>query len=171
MDEDAVTQTWVEVDPSGCYLDAGPEALEAFGVTRDELRRHRVGDFAPAGLGPIHLALFLWVVRQGNDFGGGSSTIVGKDGRVTRVRCTAIEPAGEQWVVRLTPEQGDAVPPSTDAVAAVLDAWRRAERDIEAHAREEPAFALAMEAARSLRGVYQFVVREKTALLERVEQA
>jgi hypothetical protein len=44
----------------------------------------------------------------------------------------------------------------------VLDAWRAAERDIES-TNSDPEYSLARTVAASLRGIYQFVVDEKTA--------
>jgi PAS domain-containing protein len=168
MDGDA-TGAIVEADADGRYLDANEPALALFGVSRDELRRHRVGDFAPSGLGPIHHALFRWVAQTGHDFGGGTSTVVRPDGTCVRVECPSIEPCGETFRIRLEAQSGDSVPPHSEAVAAVLEAWREAEREIAANGRSEPEYALAREAADSLRDIYQFVVRGKQAALAAVD--
>ncbi len=160
VDSDAGVSTFVEVDDEGRYIDAPPEALAVFGVTLDELRRRRVGDFAPSGLGPIHRALFLWVARQGEDFGGGRSTIVSPDGRATPVECTRIERRGDRYRISLTIGTAKSDAPHTDAIAAVLEAWRQAERQIAA-GESSPEYELAKSAAEALREVYQTVAKEK----------
>lgn len=162
MTSETGVTTWVDVDEQGRYVDAGLEALEAFGVPLDELRRRRVGDFAPHGLGPIHRALFLWLVRHGRDFGGGESTIAGADGRMTPIRCTSIDRIGDRYRLALTIESGEPVPPHSHALASVLDAWREAERDLSGGP-SDPDYDLARTVAASLRDIYQFVVSEKTA--------
>ncbi len=168
MGEDA-TGAIVEADADGRYLDANDAALELFGVGRDELRRHYVGDFAPEGLGPIHRALFVWAARTGHDFGGGTSTLVRPDGNEVRVDCPSIEPSGDTFLIRLEAQEGEPVPPHSEVVASILEAWREAERDIKDAGRDAPEFELARTAAASLRNIYQFVVREKTAALARLD--
>lgn len=153
----------VLVDGDGRYLDAPPDALALFGVSLEELRQRRVGDFAPQGLGPIHRALFLWVARQGDDFGGGTSTIVTPDGRSTAVECTAIEPEGNGFRVDLRVCAEGWNGPHTDAIASVLDAWRRAERLMAAGNASDPDYDLARRAADALRDVYQAVAVGKSA--------
>lgn len=155
-------QAFVEVDADGRYVEADDEALVVYGVDLEELRQRRIGDFAVAGLGPIHRALFLWVARNGHDFGGGDSTVVSPDGRQTPIRCTSIRRCGDRFRIEFTVVAGDAVPPHSHALAAVLDAWRAAERDIES-TDSDPDYSLARTVAASLRGIYQFVVDEKTA--------
>jgi hypothetical protein len=158
-DERAVT-TSVEVDREGRYLDAPAEALDLFGVSLDELRAHRVGDFARPGLGPIHRALFLWVVRSGRDFGGGESTVVSADGVETPVECTSIQPVGDRYRVNLTVLSGEPRSVQTRAIASVLDAWREAEREI-AQGASDPDYDLARDAANALSDVYQAVAAKK----------
>jgi len=168
MDGDA-TEAILKADAEGRYLEANGAALDLFGVDLTELRRHRVGDFAPSGLGPIHHALFRWVAQTGHDFGGGTSTIARPDGTSVRVDCPSIEPHGETFRIRLERTDGISVPPHSDAVASVLDAWREAEREIAAAGRTEPEYDLARQAASSLRDIYQFVVREKEAAFAAVD--
>ena len=168
MDGDA-TAAIVEADADGRYLDANDEALALFGVSREQLRRHRVGDFAPEGLEAIHLALFRWVAHTGHDFGGGTSTIVRPDGTALRVDCPSIERHGDRFVIRLEAQGAESVPPHSEAVASVLDAWREAEREIAAAGRSDPQYAVARKAADSLRDISQFVVREKQAALAAVD--
>ena len=163
------TEGIVEADADGRYVGANDVALELFGVDADELRRHRVGDFAPEGLGPIHLALFRWVAHTGHDFGGGTSTIVRPDGTAVRVDCPSIRPHGDRFLIHLEAQSAESVPPHSDAVASVLDAWREAEREIVAAGRTEPEYAVARKAAESLRDIYQFVVREKQAAFAAVD--
>lgn len=153
----------VLVDDDARYVDAPPEALELFGVSLEELRQRRIGDFAPQGLGPIHRALFLWVARQGDDFGGGRSTVVRPDGGSTTVECTAIEPVGDGYRVDLRPVAEPSSGPHTDAIASVLDAWRRAERLMAAGNASDPDYDLARRAADALRDVYQAVAVGKSA--------
>ena len=152
--------TYVDADEDGRYVDAPPEALAVYGVTLEELRQHRIGDFAPEGLGPIHRALYRWVTTRGRDFGGGGSSIVAPDGRSTPVDCTSITKVGDRYRIAFTVGDPDAPPPHRNAVASILDAWREAERDLEqgpAHA----DFELARTVAASLRGMYQTVVAER----------
>ena len=159
---DAPASTWVEVDEQGRYLDASDDALAIFGVSLDELRLRRVGDFAPRGLGSIHRALFLWVARQGNDFGGGSSTIVRPDGRSACIQVTSIERRADRYRLTLAAGTGAATAPHTAAIAPVLEAWRLAERQV-AVGEEGPDRELAKHAAEALRDVYQVVATEKSA--------
>jgi len=154
--------TFIVVDDDGRFVDAPPEALRLYGVTLEELREHRIGDFAPEGIGPIHRALFLLVARHGRDYGGGSSTIVGRHGEATRVRCTSIEPDGDRYRIALDVEPGRSAPPHSEAIASVLEAWRQAERDI-AGGLDDPDFDVATKAAASLRDIYHFIVDQRTA--------
>jgi hypothetical protein len=161
-DEKPPLATYVEADHEGQYVDAPPEALAVYGVTLEELRRHRIGDFAPDGLGPIHRALYRWVTTRGRDFGGGASSVVAPDGRTTPVDCTSITKVGDRdrYRIAFTVGDPDAPPPHRSAVASILDAWREAERDLDqgpAHA----DFDLARTVAASLRDMYQTVVAER----------
>ena len=149
----------VEVDEDGSYLDASPEALEAYGVTLQELRSHRVGDFAPEGLGPIHRALFRWVAVTGHDFGGGSGTIIAPDGRATAVECTSIKGVNGRYRIEMTIIGPDSPPTRGRAVASILDAWRTAERELENGPSHED-FDLARTVAASLRTMYQSAVAD-----------
>lgn len=152
--------TYVEVDDDGRYLDAHPDALELFGVSLDELRRHRVGDFARPGFGPIHWALFLFVVRSGRDFGGGESTLVTADGRETAVACPSIEKLGDRYRVHLTVLSKEPGEVQTRALASVLDAWREAERHL-AKGDWLPDYDAAEAAAKALADVYKRVSATK----------
>jgi hypothetical protein len=162
---EAGLSTWVDVDEEGRYVAAPDEALAMFGVTPDELRQHRVGDFAPSGLGPIHRALFLWVVRSGEDFGGGQSTIVSRDGVATPVDCTEIERRADCYRVVMTVGSGEPGSVYTDSIAAVLEAWRKAERKIAA-GDWQPDYEIARNAAAALSEVYQAVASAKSATTE-----
>jgi hypothetical protein len=156
---------WVEVDEQGRYLDASADALAVFDVSRDELRRHRVGDFAPPGLGPIHRALFLWVARGGEDFGGGQSTIVSRRGIATPVECRVINLGDNRYRVDLTIGSHERGSVQSNGVSSVLEAWRRAERQI-AKGERDPDYDLATAAAEALREVYQGVVARKAGTSE-----
>ena len=162
VESDAHPSAFLELDDDGRYLDASDDVLAAFGMPIEELRQHRVGDFAPPGLGPIHRALFLWVARQGRDFGGGSSAIVGRDGRSTPVRVTRIARQGDRHRVEVELGAAEAPGVHSDAIPAVLEAWRRAERQVE-HAETTPDWELARQAADAIREVYHTVASEKAA--------
>lgn len=159
--EDAGT-TWVELDAEGRYVDADGAALEAYGLSADELREHSVGDFAPPGLGRIHRALFLWIVKSGRDFGGGESTIMSVDGQPTPIRCSSVRKIGDRYRVSFEIASGESVPPHSDALAGVLEAWRQAERDL-ADGGSDLTDDVARTVASSLRDIYQYVAREKAA--------
>ena len=161
MADDAPAAAWVEMDEQGRYLDASPEALSVYGVALDELRGHEVGDFSPTGLGGVQRVLFLWLARQDRDFGGGEGTVVAPDGRETRIRCTSVERVGDRFRVTFEPLPGEPVPPHSDSIPAVLDAWREAERDL-ADAPSEPERRLADEASSSLRDIYHYLAERKT---------
>ena len=150
---------FVDADEEGGYLDASPEALDAYGVTLQELRRHRVGDFAPAGLGPIHRALFRWVTATGQDFGGGPGTIVAPDGRATAVECTSISRIGDRYRIAMTILGPDSPPMHRRSVASILEAWRKAERDLQ-NGPPHQDFDLARTVAESLRDMYQSTVAD-----------
>lgn len=162
MSSDDAGATWVELDADGRYVDADEAALRAYGLSADQLREHTVGDFAPPGLGRIHRALFLWIVKSGRDFGGGESTIMSADGRPTPIRCSSVRKVGDRYRVSFELASGESVPPHSDALAGVLDAWRQAERDL-ADGRSDLSDDVARTVASSLRDIYQYVVREKTA--------
>ncbi len=157
------TSTYVDVDDEGRYVDAPPEALEIFGTTLDELRRHRVGDFAREGFGSIHRALFLVVIRSGRDFGGGESTLVTPDGRETAIKCPSIEKVGDRWRVHLTVLSTEPGAVQTHALASVLEAWREAERHV-AQGDWLPDYDLARAAADALADIYQRVAAKKAAV-------
>jgi hypothetical protein len=92
------------------------------------------------------------------------------DGTAVRVDCPSIERCGDRFVIRLVAQGAESVPPHSDAVAAVLEAWRGAEREIAAAGRTEPEYAVARKAADSLRDIYHFVVREKEAALAAIDK-
>ena len=48
---DEPTAARVVIDDAGCYVDANPPALELLGVSLDELRRSKAGDFTPPTFG------------------------------------------------------------------------------------------------------------------------
>jgi PAS domain-containing protein len=48
---DEPTAARVVIDDAGCYVDANPPALELLGVSLEELRRSRAGDFTPPAFG------------------------------------------------------------------------------------------------------------------------
>lgn len=162
MASDGDGATYVDLDEDGRYVDAGEQALAVYGVTMDELRQHTVGDFAPTGLGRIHRALFLWIVRSNRDFGGGDSTIVSPDGHATPIRCSSVRRIGDRYRVTFEIIAGESVPPHSHTLARVLDAWRQAERDLE-NGKADLDDDVARTVATSLRHIYQYVVSEKTA--------
>jgi PAS domain-containing protein len=153
---------FIEMDEQGRYLDADPQALATFGVSLEELRQHCVGDFSGTGLGHVHRALFRWLTRQGQDFGGGESTIVSPDGTRTRIHCTSVSRVGDgRFRLEFTPLSGSAVPPHSSDLQKVLEAWREAERDAAA-ADSDGDRELAGQVTASLRDIYQWVSERKT---------
>lgn len=151
---------YVEMDDQGRYLNASREALEVYGVSLEELRRHRVGDFSASGLGAVQRLLFLWLIRQGRDFGGGEGTVVSPDGRQTHIRCTSVRRVGDRFRVTFRTVSEDAVPPHSDNIPAVLDAWREAEREVAA-AESDQERELAATASASLRDIYHYLAERK----------
>ena len=67
---DETSAARVVIDDSGCYLDANPPALELLGVSLDELRRSKAGDFTPPAFG----AEAPWMMQLLRDTGELHST-------------------------------------------------------------------------------------------------
>ena len=152
----------IELDRVGRYLDANPHALALFGVTLDELRRHRIGDFAGPGLRHLPRALFLWLARSGFDPGAGESTILAPDGRETRVRCTSIRRVADRIHVDFAAVPGPPCAPVGDR-ATILKAWRAAERSLEG-APSDDERRVAEAAFSCLRQTYARIEQEERAL-------
>ena len=151
---------FVEMDEQGRYLDASAEALAVYGVSLETLRNHRVGDFSGSGLGAVHRALFLWLARRNHDFGGGDGTVVSPDGRQTHIRCTSVRRVGDRFQMTFRTVPGAGVPPHSQNIPAVLDAWREAERDLAA-ASSDTDRKLAGQVSASLRDIYHYVSRRR----------
>jgi PAS domain S-box-containing protein len=66
------TAAHIVIDDAGCYLDANPAALELLGVSLDELRRSKAGDFAPPNMG----AEAPWILQLLRDTGELHSTSI-----------------------------------------------------------------------------------------------
>jgi len=64
------TAARVVIDDAGCYVDATPAALELFGVSLEELRRSKAGDFTP----PVFGAEAPWMMQLLRDTGELHST-------------------------------------------------------------------------------------------------
>jgi PAS domain-containing protein len=62
---DEPTAARVVIDDAGCYLDANPPALELLGVSLEELRGSRAGDFTPPAFG----AEVPWIMQLLRDTG------------------------------------------------------------------------------------------------------
>lgn len=62
---DEPTAARVVIDDAGCYVDANPPALEILGVSLEELRRSRAGDFTPPAFG----AEAPWIMQLLRDTG------------------------------------------------------------------------------------------------------
>jgi len=62
---DEPTAARVVIDDAGCYVDANPPALELLGVSLDELRRSKAGDFTPPAFG----AEAPWIMQLLRDTG------------------------------------------------------------------------------------------------------
>jgi hypothetical protein len=161
----------VTLDGLGRYLDGDATALEIYGVSLDELRAHRVGDFSAAGLAQVHRALFLWLAHGEHDFGGGQGTIVTPAGRRVRIECRSLTRVGDAFRMEFRALDGELVQPHSEDLAAVLDAWRTADREARlgraSTGAESGRSALAGEVASALRGVYHYVFERKS---ERGEQ-
>jgi len=155
---------FVEVDDDGWYVGASPDALRVYGVSLEELLRHRVGDFATSGVGLLQPAIFRWVVARGAGFAGGWTTLLSSDGRVTPVVYTGVERTIDRWRVSFRTRRCEPGVGSADMIAAVLEVWREAERDI-ARGPEDPAHEPARAAVAFLRDMYQALVAERTAAI------
>jgi PAS domain-containing protein len=62
----------IVIDDAGCYVDANPAALELLGVTLDELRRSKAGDFTL----PVMGAEASWILQLLRDTGELHSTSI-----------------------------------------------------------------------------------------------
>ena len=62
---DEPTAARVVIDDAGCYVDANQAALELLGVSLEELRRSRAGDFTPPAFG----AEAPWIMQLLRDTG------------------------------------------------------------------------------------------------------
>ena len=69
---DEPTAARVVIDDAGCYVDANPPALELLGVSLDELRRSKAGDFTPPTFG----AEIPWILQLLRDTGELHSTAI-----------------------------------------------------------------------------------------------
>ncbi len=159
-----IAAMFVEVDDDGWYVGAGVDALRVYGVSLEELLRHRVGDFATSGVGLLQPVIFRWVVARGMASGGGWNTILSPDGRGTPIVYTAVERTIDRWRVSFRTRRCELVVAGADTIASVLEVWREAERDI-ARGPGDPAHAPARAAAVFLRDMYQSLVADRTAAI------
>ena len=161
-------------DREGRYLDADDSALELLGVTLDELRSMRVGDFS----GPHReMAATVWrrLAATGQDMSSGEGTLFLPSGSQVRVRYRriAVLPSGayelemEPLESAVAGEAQDAArPPISDRPSTILREWRVAEREKAAAAFEGPGAMAApdeaTDAADKLRRLYQDSVAGRT---------
>ena len=161
-------------DREGRYLDADDSALELLGVTLDELRSMRVGDFS----GPHReMAATVWrrLAATGQDMSSGEGTLFLPSGSQVRVRYKriAVLPGGA-YELDMEPLEGavageaqDAArPPISDRPSTILREWRVAEREMAAAAADGPGAMAApdeaTDAADKLRRLYQDSVAGRT---------
>jgi PAS domain-containing protein len=117
------------VTMEGAYVDADETALELLGLTIDELRTHRIGDFA----GPhADVARAVWhrYASARRPLPTGEASIHPPGRPAVRVRYDAVAPQedGRYILDFMVLAVGDG-PPVVDDLHAVLEEWRASERD------------------------------------------
>jgi PAS domain-containing protein len=154
-------------DRQGRYVDADEAALALLGLTLEELRTMRIGDFS----GPhAEMSRTVWrrLAATGEDMSSGEGTLYLPNGSEVRVRYVSIKalPNGDYG---LELEQLDATtnrPPTADRAGSILREWRVAEREAQAAASGGPGAMAAPEesshAADKLRRLYQDSVIART---------
>jgi PAS domain-containing protein len=155
-------------DRQGRYVDADEAALALLGLTLEELRSMRIGDFS----GPhAEMARTVWrrLAATGEDMSSGESTLYLPNGSEVRVRYVSIKalPNGD-YGLELEPMDvaHTSRPPTADRAGSILREWRVAEREAEAAASGGPGAMAAPEesshAADKLRRLYQDSVIART---------
>ena len=156
-------------DRHGRYLDADDAALELLGLTLEELRSMRVGQFS----GPhAELAATVWrrLAATGQDMPSGEGTLYLPNGTEVRVRYLRIaaRPSGD-YELDLEPIEAASTqrPPTSDRPSSILREWRAAEREAAAAAASDGPGAMsdpsdATDAVDKLRRLYQDSVVART---------
>jgi PAS domain-containing protein len=155
-------------DRQGRYVDADDAALELLGLTLEELRSMRVGDFS----GPhAEMARTVWrrLAATGEDMSSGEGTLFLPNGSEIRVRYLRIAAMQSgDYELELEPIDAKHVgrPPTSDRPSTILREWRVAEREAEAAASGGPGAMGApdepTDAADKLRRLYQDSVVART---------
>lgn len=155
-------------DRQGHYLDADEAALELLGLTLEELRARRVGDFS----GPhAEMAATVWrrLAAGGEDMSSGEGTLYLPNGGEVRVRYLAIDAMEHgEYELLLEPigTERSQQPPTSDRPSTILREWRVAEREAEAAGSGGPGAMAApdesLDAADKLRRLYHDSVVART---------
>ena len=155
-------------DRQGRYLDADEAALELLGLTLEELRAKRVGDFS----GPhAEMAATVWrrLAAGGEDMSSGEGTLyppAGGEVRVRYVRISAIDGGDYELTFEPIGAERSQHPPTADRTDTILREWRVAEREVEAAGTGGPGALAApddsLDAADKLRRLYQDSVVART---------
>jgi PAS domain-containing protein len=159
-------QARIVADRQGRYVDGDDAALELLGLTLEELRSMRVGDFS----GPhAEMAATIWrrLAATGENMSSGEGTLYLRNGAEVRVRYLRIAAmANGDYELILEPigsEHADR-PPVSDRPVTILREWRVAEREAEAAAASSGPGTMgapedATDAADKLRRLYQDSLR------------
>lgn len=143
----------------GRYVDGDEAALRLLGVTLDELRTKRVGDFTTPEQRDVIRANWQTIVRSPGAPVVRTSTVIRPDGSTVVAHMLSPQAAPDgTFVVRGYAVEAH-VGPQTETLAEILDRWRAAER---ACATSEPGSATRAEAeleVESLRLLYRFAER------------
>lgn len=147
------------ISADGRYVDGDDAALRLLGVTLDELRAKRVGDFTTPEQRDVIRANWHLIVKSPGAPVVRASTVIRPDGStvLAHLLTPQVAPDGT-FVVRgyAVDQEGSA---QTETLAEILHRWRSAER---ACAASEPGSPTRMEAeleAESLRLLYRFAER------------
>jgi PAS domain S-box-containing protein len=148
------TRPAAAIAPDGRYLDANAAFLGLLGLTVDELRSHRVGDFTPAELRASTLERWKrWVDGDPGPIAV-EATVSRADARSMRVAATALRLTPELILATISPlDDAFDVPPERNA-SVVLSEWREAERELDASAHSSDARQAAIDRTGRLRREY-----------------
>src|SRR5262245_25154738 len=148
-------------DREGRYLDANAEALELLGVSFEQVRAARIGDFSGVH-GSLSAQVWRRLASLGIPMPIGESTMYHADGTPIRVRYSRLEPRADgAYVIQFAPveltEEDPDGPPVADRPSEILEQWRVAEREV-----ENGDTNGARTGANALRDFYQLSLAERT---------